>query len=69
MAPDSREFLHRLLEGGEVLALFAEDLEEFIPESLALALFGGGVLPLALFGGEVLPLAGEGDGAVGDFIP
>jgi hypothetical protein len=58
-SPIAGEFFYRLLECSDRTTADAEDVEEFVPEGLAL---GG-------FAGFTLPVFAEGDGAVANFVP
>ena len=53
------DFLDGFLERGDDAAFDAEDVEEFVPESL---FFGG-------FAADAGPFAGEFDGVVADLVP
>ena len=58
-APIAGELFHRLFEGGDGAAADAEDVEELVPEGLAL---GG-------FAGFAFPFPGKSDGAVANLVP
>lgn len=53
------EGLDGRFEGGDGAAGLAKDAEEIVPEGVSLRVFFGGIGPVA----------GEGDGALADFVP